>query len=189
MEEINKNNDSFDQKNQNLYYYGSLLYNYGKNVFYYKYASDNVRAGKQKFFLPYKSNIKNIYSNECILKFFDENFIATVLQDINPKDIRIFIQNKDILDLFKKKFGKKISALVKKDKKDLIEEIYKPLGVLLHQDKSFSKTLQKHFTDEDIYHLKESVYNIEFRLTQTLYQTLAKDKVDLKKNYSDSVVL
>jgi hypothetical protein len=33
----------------------------------------------------------------CILKLFEENFIATILQDINPKDIRIYVQNKKIL--------------------------------------------------------------------------------------------
>ncbi|MEI6671873.1 MAG: hypothetical protein WCL02_00460 [bacterium] len=60
-----------------------------------------MRAGKQRFTLPHKTNIKNIYSNISLLKSFDEAFIATILQDINPKDIRLYIKNKKIIELFK----------------------------------------------------------------------------------------
>jgi len=60
-----------------------------------------VRAGKQKFFLPHTTDIKNIYSNIALLKSFDESFLATILQDINPKDIRLYIKNKKIIELFK----------------------------------------------------------------------------------------
>lgn len=31
-------------KQDALFFYGGLLYNYSKNVFYYKYAFDNVKA-------------------------------------------------------------------------------------------------------------------------------------------------
>jgi hypothetical protein len=94
-------------------YYGGLLYQYGKNVFFYKHTAENVRAGKQKFTLPHKTNIKNIYSNIALLKSFDETFIATILQDINPKDIRLYIKNKKIIELFKGLIGDEISSLVK----------------------------------------------------------------------------
>ena len=60
-----------------------------------------MRAGKQRFVLPHKTDIKNIYSNISLLKSFDETFIATILQDINPKDIRLYIKNKKIIELFK----------------------------------------------------------------------------------------
>lgn len=93
--------DELDEKNYTLLYYGGLLYQYGKNVFFYKHTSENVRAGKQKFILPHKTDIKNIYSNISLLKSFDETFIATILQDINPKDIRLYIKNKKIIELFK----------------------------------------------------------------------------------------
>ncbi|MEI6773392.1 MAG: hypothetical protein WCL18_00745 [bacterium] len=51
--------------------------------------------------MPNKTDIKNIYSNISLLKSFDETFIATILQDINPKDIRLYIKNKRIIELFK----------------------------------------------------------------------------------------
>jgi hypothetical protein len=97
-----------DSKKNTIHYYGSLLYNYGKNVFYYKNIADNVRAGKQKFFLPYKNTSKNIYSNMHMVRMFDENFLATFLQWINQKDIRLYVNNKQILDKFKKMFAKNI---------------------------------------------------------------------------------
>jgi hypothetical protein len=189
IEEIAKNTDILDEKSQNLYYYGSLLYNYGKNVFYYKYASENVRAGKQKFFLPYKSNIKDIYSSICILKLFDENFIATVFQDINPKDIRIFIKNKNILQIFRKMFGERISALVKQNKDEVSKQVYGEIGSLLANEKKFLKTIQKNLTDTDIYHLKENTYNLDFWLSQSFYETINKRKIQLKERYSDQVIL
>ena len=93
--------DELNEKNYTLLYYGGLLYQYGKNVFFYKHTSENVRAGKQKFILPHKTDIKNIYSNISLLKSVAETFIATILQDINPKDIRLYIKNKKIIELFK----------------------------------------------------------------------------------------
>ena len=111
--------DSSDNETS-LYYYGTLLYQYGKNVFYYKYTTDNLRQWKQKFFLPYKSDNKKIYSNMCILKLFDENFLWWFLQDINPKDIKIYVKNKQIIDDFKLIFGKEISSIVKENWKEFI---------------------------------------------------------------------
>jgi hypothetical protein len=98
---MSKIHDELDEKNYTLLYYGGLLYQYGKNVFFYKHTAENVRAGKQKFVLPYKTDIKNIYSNISLLKSFDETSLATILQDINPKDIRLYIKNKKIIELFK----------------------------------------------------------------------------------------
>ena len=98
---MSKVDDQLDEKNYTLLYYGGLLYQYGKNVFFYKHTAENVRAGKQKFILPHTTNIKNIYSNISLLKSFDETFLATILQDINPKDIRLYIKNKKIIELFK----------------------------------------------------------------------------------------
>lgn len=90
-----------DEKNYTLVYYGSLLYQYGKNVFFYKHTAENVRAGKQKFLLPQTTTIKHVYSNISLLKSFDDSAVATILQDINPKDIRLYIKNKKIIELFK----------------------------------------------------------------------------------------
>jgi len=101
IQDIQTAYNHLEEKHYTLVYYGSLLYQYGKNVFFYKHTSDNVRAGKQKFMLPLSTNIKNIYSNVSLLKSFDDTALATILQDINPKDIRLYIKNKKIIELFK----------------------------------------------------------------------------------------
>ncbi|MEI8252681.1 MAG: hypothetical protein WCG25_02845 [bacterium] len=36
-------NKDISDNDTSLYYYGTLLYQYGKNVFYYKYTTDNLR--------------------------------------------------------------------------------------------------------------------------------------------------
>jgi len=95
---------SYDSQPENLTYYGMLLYQYSKNIFYYKYATDNVRAGKQKFFVPYKSTYKKTHANLSIVMLFNEQFVYTLLQDFNVKDLKIYIKNKQILDFFKAKY-------------------------------------------------------------------------------------
>lgn len=172
-----------------LYYYGTLLYQYGKNVFYYKYTTDNLRQWKQKFFLPYKSDNKKIYSNMCILKLFDENFIWWFLQDINPKDVKIYVKNKNIIDDFKLIFGKEISSIVKKDWKDFINKVYSSCGSLLKNWKDFIKLIQDNLKDEDIIHIKENLYCFDFWLLQDFYKELISEKINLNKTYDDTIIL
>lgn len=172
-----------------LYYYGTLLYQYGKNVFYYKYTTDNLRQWKQKFFLPYKSNNKKIYSNMCILKLFDENSIWWFLQDINPKDIKIYVKNKNIIDDFKLIFGKEISSIVKKDWKDFIDKIYSDWCSLLQNWKEFIKLIQDNVKDEDIIHIKENLYCFDFWLLQDFYKELISKKINLNNKYEDTIII
>lgn len=180
--------DSFDNESS-IYYYGTLLYQYGKNVFYYKYTTDNLRQWKQKFFLPYKSDDKKIYSNICILKLFDENFIWTFMQDINPKDIKIYIKNKQIIDQYKSDFGKKISSTVKKQSKLLIDEVYSLPFSILSNWNNFLKILRKHIKDIDIVHIKENLYCLDFQIINELYRQILDKNIDLKQTYPDIVIL
>jgi len=63
-----------------------------------------VRLGRQKFYLPTKSTSKNTYSNFHILRLLDESALAIILQDINPKDIKIYNKNKLLIEFFKERF-------------------------------------------------------------------------------------
>jgi len=177
------------EKNYTLLYYGTMIYNYGKNVFYYKYASENVRAGRQKFYLPYKNELKNVYSNVSILKSFDESSLAVILQDFNIKDIRIYLKNKKILDLFKELFGEKISKLVKKQKSDFINFVYDGLSKNLVEIKDFVKTIKSNLRENDVYHLKENVYSLDLWLNNDFCDKISKLKNNLNKNYSDLTIL
>lgn len=183
------NLNSYEEWEDTLYYYGSLLYQYGKNVFYYEYAAENIRAWKQKFLLPYKSDIKNVYSNMNILSLFDQYFLAVHLQDLNPKDLKIYVKNKDIIKKFKILLGENISSLVKKDNIKFIGTIYKPLVSFLDKSDLILKWLKTELNESDIFHLKENIYNFDFWLHYDFCNELLDEKIKLKKKYSDFAVL
>lgn len=176
--------DWSDKKANTIHYYGSLLYNYGKNVFYYKNVSENVRAGKQKFFLPYKNTSKNIYSNMHIVRMFEENFLATLFQWVNQKDIRLYVNSKKILNVFKNMFGREISELVKKDKNDFLNTLYKEKFADILESKDLSKTVRKYFSNDDVYHIKECLYSLDFWIYDRLLKYISD--VNLKAEYSDT---
>jgi len=180
--------DQLDEKNYTLLYYGGLLYQYGKNVFFYKHTAENVRAGKQRFLLPHKTNIKNIYSNISLLKSFDETFIATILQDINPKDIRLYIKNKKIIELFKWLIGQEISGMINASDEQFIESVYQDVAKNLEQ-KEFTKILKKELNEQDVYHIKENIYNLDFWISKKFFRAMAEGKTLLKKDYSDLTIL
>jgi len=188
IQQISKIDDQLDEKNYTLLYYGWLLYQYGKNVFFYKHTSENVRAGKQRFVLPNKTDIKNIYSNISLLKSFDETFIATILQDINPKDIRLYIKNKRIIELFKWLMGQEISGMVNTSDSQFIESVYQDIAQNL-EHKEFLKTLKKGLTEQDIYHIKENIYNLDFWISKKFFRAITEHTILLKKEYSDLVIL
>ncbi len=188
IKQISKLYDQLDEKNNTLLYYGGLLYQYGKNVFFYKHTAENVRAGKQRFVLPHKTDIKNIYSNISLLKSFDESFIATILQDINPKDIRLYIKNKKIIELFKWLMGQEISEMIHTSDDQFIEATYKDIINNLWQ-KEFIKILKKELTEQDIYHIKENIYNLDFRISKKFFRAMSENKIPLKKDYSDLTIL
>ena len=188
IQEMSKVDDQLDEKNYTLLYYGWLLYQYGKNVFFYKHTAENVRAGKQKFILPHKTDIKNIYSNISLLKSFNETFLATILQDINPKDIRLYIKNKKIIELFKWLIGQEISEMVKTSDNQFIESVYQDIAKNL-EHKDFIKTLKKELTEQDIYHIKENIYNLDFWISKKFFRAMSENKILLKNDYSDLVIL
>lgn len=172
-------------KQDALFFYGWLLYNYSKNVFYYKYAFDNVRAGKEKFNLPFRSTFREVYSNMFIIKLFNENFITTILQDINSKDIKIYLQNKETLNLFKKKFETQISKYIKHNWKQFIKSIYWDIDQLLKNIKWFHLLVHQNLTENDISNLKESIYTFDFQLWKKSIEEVIELEIDFSMRYSD----
>ncbi len=187
INEILDQTNFLEDKKDSIYYYWSLLYSYWKNVFYYRYASENIRSGKQKFYLPYQSDSKKIYSNMYIVKLFDENFLCTILQDFNVKDVKIYVKNQKILDIFKKLFGKEISLYVKENTDELIEKVYGELWKSLEEIKNFTKIIKKNIDEQDIYHLKDNMYSLDFWLAQSLYSQIQKSSII--QQYSDQTLL
>lgn len=188
IQDIHQSYTQLDEKNYTLVYYGSLLYQYGKNVFFYKHTAENVRAGKQKFILPQTTTIKNMYSNISLLKSFDDSAVATILQDINPKDIRLYIKNKKIIELFKWLIGSEISLMVKHTDKKFIDAVYQDIADHL-ENKDFINILKKHFSNQDIYHIKENIYNLDFWINKYFLRAIKEQNIQLKNDYADLALI
>ncbi len=176
-------------KQDALFYYGSLLYSYSKNVFYYKFAYENVRAGKEKFQLPFKSQLREVYSNIFILKLFDENFLATILQDINTKDVKIYLKQKEILTHFKDVFWHKISSMLGKKDTHFVKEVYESTQETLGDQLPFLENVVKYLHEKDISNIKESLYTLDFWIYQYLVELLNTDKEKLIIQYSGQSIM
>lgn len=187
MQKLTQGQKIMTDKKYSLQNYGALLYSYSKNSFYYKYAAENVRAGKEKFYVPFSNTLKKAQSNIYIIKLFHDNFIATVLQDINEKDIRLFVKNKQIVDTFKQTFGKKISEYINKES-TLLQNVYQPLYTLT-QIKWFETHMQEHLTQDDLYRIKDSLYTFDFRLWQHCIYKLGEKIHTRQDDYTSMNIL
>lgn len=170
-----------------MYYYSGLLYSYSKNVFYYKYAFENIRAGKEKFQLPFRATFREVYSNPCIIKLFESYAISTVLQDILPKDVKLFVKNQHIIEAFGASVGKSISALVNKNYADMSVAVYGPLDRLLHMP-LFVDAVLRHLPETIMWSIKESLYTLDYWLYQALLARLETVAHLLQEKYSDASI-
>ncbi len=124
-----------------------------------------------------------------ILKLFDENFVNTILQDINKKSIKIFVNNKDILRVFKNMLGANVSKFMKADKNMLIDELYGKTSFFLQSIVHLLPTLKKHFTEGDITNLRDNLYTLDLWLWIEALQLLADNETDLASTYGDLSIL
>jgi hypothetical protein len=52
------------------------------------------------------------------------------------------------------------------------------------ENNQLEKTLKKHFTDDDIYHIKDNMYSLDFWIYVSLLDGLKN--INLKADYSDT---
>lgn len=71
---------------------------------------------------------------------------------------------------------------------EFIRAVYQPLAQHL-DNKDFITLLQKSLTSEDIYHIKENIYNLDFWVSQRLFIALKEANVLLHKDYADLNIL
>lgn len=176
-------------KQDALYYYGGLLYHYSKNVFYYKYAFENIRAGKDKFHLPFRATFREVYSNMFIIKLFDTHALATLLQDLNIRDTKIYVKNKQIIELFKEHFGPSISETLHTKGKNMLYQFYEPLSKCVPDIPHFLEAIVSTITPAEKESLTESLYTVDTWIFQEVLKQINEYHINRHSKYSDYSIL
>ncbi len=179
--------DSLLGSELHLQYFGALLAQYSKNLYYYSYIDENIRAGKNKFALPVKGDSTKATTNFSVIKLFSEGMIASLFQDLNPKDTKLTIKNAQILELFKTEFWPKISERLKLDRENFIMEFYRSSVGFVKNSSKLLPVLFDQISDTDLVNLKDALYKMDFWGAQCFFERL-QDLV-LRKEYDTSLHL
>lgn len=182
MDHMSQNN-----KHDAYYYFSWLLYSYSKNVFYYKYAFENIRAWKDKFHLPFRATFREVYSNICIIKLFESSFIAALLQDILAKDIKLYIKNPTIVAMFAEHFQKQISGLIRQKPAVLLKEVYNVYDPYFSSC-VFSDIVVNHFSKHTMAHVRENLYSPDFWIYRVTIEHLQSIIPHLHEKYGDASI-
>jgi len=78
--------------------------------------------------------------------------------------------------------------MVKTSDTKFIESVYQDISKNLEQQ-DFIKTLKKELNEQDIYHIKENIYNLDFWISKKFFRSITDNKILLKKDYSDFTIL
>lgn len=120
-----------------------------------------------------------------LIEQFNQTFISMILQDINTKDIKLYVSNNEIITTFKQFFAKKIKKYIDlADKNEFIEQIYQPIDKQLDSI-SIYQAIKEDINSNDIHRIKESLYTIDFWLAHTIIQKIYHKNIQLTKDYSD----
>lgn len=166
-------------------YWGSWYYMYSKNTYYYRNILENVKKGKQKFMVNQKAKNISVASSDYMTQLFKENFMSNLLQDINPKEIKLYIKNKQILQVFRDTFWSHISSLIKQKDGDFVSNVYAKLIKLLWIN---SEDLFSSLDKWNIFSLKESLYNLDFWMMDVVLSEIGSMKI-LHQHYNTSSLL
>ena len=170
-----------------LEYFGGVLYQYAKNLYYYSYINENIRAGKNKFTMPLKGDTSKVTTNFSVIKLYTEGMIASFFQDLNPKDTKLTIKNTQILELFKTQFGEQISEMVKLTSNEFLEAFYAPILSQIKDSKAFVSVLSSSLQENDLVNLKDALYKLDFWISFSFFKKL--EALKLWKQYDDSLLL
>ncbi len=170
-----------------LNYFGGVLYQYAKNLYYYSYINENIRAGKNKFSMPLKGENSKVTTNFSVIKLYIEAMIASFFQDLNPKDTKLTIKNTQILDLFKTHYGEQISEMVKLTSDEFLQAFYAPILSQVKDSKAFVSVLSSSLQENDLVNLKDALYKLDFWICFLFFKKL--EALKLWKQYDDSLLL
>lgn len=170
-----------------LEYFGGVLYQYAKNLYYYSYINENIRAGKNKFTMPLKGDTSKVTTNFSVIKLYTEGMIASFFQDLNPKDTKLTIKNTQILELFKTQFGEQVSEMVKLGSDKFLQAFYAPIFSQIKDSKAFVSVLSSSLQENDLVNLKDTLYKLDFWISFSFFKKL--EALKLWKQYDDALLL
>ena len=170
-----------------IHLYGMQQYFYSKNNFFYSYVNQNVRSGKEKFFVPLDTTSKTIKSNLFSLTMFDEISLLTILQDINPKLWKLYVKNTALLQRFQEKYSKKISEMIRRKSTDFILEFYSSFFSGFSHSSEIITLLQHTLVEQDIVRLKNALYSFDLWIFRAFLEKLSWKKV--KIYYTEQALL
>lgn len=169
---------------QTIALYARYFILYEKNTFYYQYVFNHVRSGKDSFVLPDKALIIDHKSNFFIIRLLHETIWSILLQDMYQSDVTLYIKNNDIIQLFKQYFSEDIAHYIKYTDEELIQRMYGSYAQIV-DSKNISSYIMKKINDEDIIHIKDRMYALDF----WLYKKMREQLEDNDLSVYDSPVL
>lgn len=78
--------------------------------------------------------------------------------------------------------------MVKYSDKQFIDSVYSDITQLL-ENKNFAPLLKKYFTHQDIYHIKENIYNLDFWINKYFLRAIQTNNIPLQSDYSDLALM
>ena len=145
---------------QDMDFLFGMLDNYYTNEFYYRYIFGHVKAGEEEVRIPV--NLSNIsgYNRDEILSLLMPAFITYLFEDINQKDVKVFVEEVGILEDFQSLYGKKLKKVL--SSKNLFKKIYWYLEKILWEETL--ATLEHYIDDNKLKLLKDNLYTYDFWL-------------------------
>lgn len=188
IKEIIDTNFSDTLSHESLIFYGGLLYQYSKNIFYYQHAYKNIRNWKEVFKMPLRPTSKEIYSNIYILKMFDENALITLFQDINKKNFSLQLTDIEYIEMFKNTVWDQLTQITERLLHgDQLKQIYEEVT-------SFCPTISQKILSYPPFHnqthILDNMYAIDFRIWKFFLAELYKTHTQyIKASYSETVMM
>jgi hypothetical protein len=100
---------------------------------------------------------------------FDQYALAVALQEIHPRDTKLYIKQKQILTLFKSMVTKPLAQIINlSDQKQYLKTFYHHIQEHLTELPDLSEYLHRHLTAKDIATSKEALYTIDYWMVSDL---------------------
>ncbi len=177
---------------KNYSYFADLTKNYTKNAFYYQFTSDKIKNWKNKITLP-TFNIKSEYYwvNKYLIEFFKKDAITVLLQDLNLKDLKLYIKNNELIINFKKNYSEKVSKIIALNDKSFLKKIYKKTDTILWGNWKLNELIAITFQNTNsVTYLKDNLYCLDYRIFDYFTDRFIKKMLtNLKKTLNNTEIL